>query len=364
MATKPVGYRSPFQKKTSPMKFGIGMAMMGLGGGGAIAGAAGAAGGIGSFLGSGGGQALMGALPGIISGLGSLFGRKKRRKEQKQARQQMLAARKAYMGMEFKNPLEGIQNPYADLENPYAENIYEDLTVDRQGADYLREQQQQSQANIMQQMKGVAGSSGVAGLAQQMANVGSQQARQASAQISQQERQNELYRAKGEQQKQKGTFEFEKMMKKSEFDIDIAKRDAQQTYVTAKEQERIENLYGLGLSRLSAADSARSTARSGFISGLGQAAAGIGGTFMPGGANYGAFGGGGGGGGTPQGFNFTTPSFGTNWMNPGGQGGAFGGGTGGLGSGGLGVSLPPAFNQNQQQFQTWDPVTRKFVYNF
>ena len=49
----------------------------------------------------------------------------------------MLAARKAYMNIEFKNPLEGIQNPYVDLENPYAENLYEDLTVDRQGADYL-----------------------------------------------------------------------------------------------------------------------------------------------------------------------------------------------------------------------------------
>jgi len=244
MATKPVGYRSPFQKKASPAKFTWLPWMT---------------------------QAAVAAAPGIIKGISSLFGRKKRRKEQRVANQEMLAAKKAYMGMEFKNP-------FAGMENPYAENIYEDLTVDRQGADYLREQQQQSQANIMQQMKGVAGSSGVAGLAQQMANIGSQQARQASAQISQQERQNELYRAKGEQQKQKGTFEFDKMM-----------RTAQYKTVDLREQERTENLYGLSLDRLSAADKARSTARSGFISGLGQAAAGIGGTFMPGGANYGAF---------------------------------------------------------------------------
>ena len=302
MATKPVGYRSPFQKKASPMK------VLPL-----------ATGGIGTFLGSGGGQALLAAAPGIIAGIGSLFGGRRRRKEQKQARQQMLAARKAYMGIEFKNPLEGIQNPYADLENPYAENIYEDLTVDRQGADYLREQQQQSQANIMQQMKGVAGSSGVAGLAQQMANVGSQQARQAAAQISQQERQNELYRAKGEQQKQKGTFEFEKMMRKgtfefekllkgTDFKIDLAKRQAQQKYVTEKEQERMENLYGLGLDRLSAADTARSTAKSQGISGFGQAAAGIGGTFMPGGANYNMLPGGVGG-------NSLTPHTGTDFSS-------------------------------------------------
>ena len=286
MAIKPVGYRSPFQKKASPVKWAPWMT-----------------------------QVAIAAAPGIIKGIGSLFGGKKRRREQRVARQEMQTARKAYMGMEFKNPLEGIQNPYAGMENPYAENLYEDLTVDRQAADYLREQQQQSQANIMQQMKGVAGASGVAGLAQQMANIGTQQARQASAQIAQQERQNELYRVKGEQQQQKGTFEFEKMMRGQEFKIDIAKREAQQQYVTAKEQERTENLYGLGLSRLSAADKARSIARSGFISGLGQVAAGIGGTFMPGGANYNQniFGGGGGGGtSTPN----TYPGFGLEYQNP------------------------------------------------
>ena len=89
MAIKPVGYRSPFQKKASPMKaFPVAMA---------------AGGGFGAFLSSGGGQALMGALPGIISGIGSLFGGKRRRREQKRARQQMLAARKAYMNIEKKD---------------------------------------------------------------------------------------------------------------------------------------------------------------------------------------------------------------------------------------------------------------------
>jgi len=267
MAKLPVGYRSPFQKKTSPMRIPWA----------ALAKWAAT---------PGGGAAIGAAIPGVISGISSLFGRKKRRKEQRIARQEMEAARKAYMDMQFVNPLEGIRSPYAGMENPYAENIYEDLTVDRQAADYLREQQQQSQANIMQQMRGAAGGSGVAGLAQQMAVVGSQQARQASATIAQQERQNQMARLRGEQQKRTGTFEFDKMMRKTGFDIDIAKRTAQQQYVTAKEQARTENLFGLSIDRLSAADRARSTARSGFLSGLGQAAAGIGGTFMPGGVNY------------------------------------------------------------------------------
>ena len=78
-------------------------------------------------------------------------------------------------------------------------------------------------------------------------------------------------------------------MRKSEFDIDIAKREGQQKYVTEKEQERMENLYGLSLDRLSAADTARSTARSQFMSGLGQIAGGVAGHYAPGGMGYGQF---------------------------------------------------------------------------
>ena len=178
MAKLPVGYKIPF-RKASPMKFAWA-------------------------------PALLAAAPGIISALGSLAGRKARRREQREARKEMKAAKKAYMDIEFKNP-------FAGMENPYQENLYEDLTVNRQGADYLREQQQQSQANIMQQMKGVAGGSGIAGLAQSMSNVSTQQARQASAQISQQERQNELYRAKGEQMKRAGSLGFDKMMRTAQY---------------------------------------------------------------------------------------------------------------------------------------------------
>jgi hypothetical protein len=269
MARSPVGYRSPFNKissvKASPLKNPA----------------------IGAFLQSGGGQALMAAAPGIISGIGSLFGRRKRRRKQAAARKEMEAAKQAYMDMKFENPLEGITNPYAGMQNPYGENLFEDLTVDTRGADYLREQQQQQQANIMASLKGVAGGSGVAGLAQSMANIGTQQAQKAAAIVSQQDQQNKRLRLKGEQARRKGSFEFDKMQRKTEFDVDVAERNAQQKYVTAMEQQRMSNLYGLGLDRLSAADKARSTARSGFIKGIGQGISGAAGTFMPGGANYG-----------------------------------------------------------------------------
>jgi hypothetical protein len=70
------------------------------------------------------------------------------------------------------------------------ENIYEDLTVDTQAADYAKEQFQQQQANIMQGLRGVAGGSGVAGLAQSLSNQAAQQSQQSQLTIGQQLQQN------------------------------------------------------------------------------------------------------------------------------------------------------------------------------
>ena len=70
------------------------------------------------------------------------------------------------------------------------ENVFEDLTVDTQAADYAREQFQQQQANIMQGMRGAAGSSGVAGLAQSLSMQAKDQARQTQMTIGQQLQQN------------------------------------------------------------------------------------------------------------------------------------------------------------------------------
>ena len=255
MARLPVGYRSPFNKissvKPSPMKLAP-LVQIGLA-----------------------------AAPGIIGAVGSLFGRKKRRQEQRDARKNLEQAKKAFESIEYKNP-------YADLQNPYAENVYEDMTVDTQAADYLREQQQQSQANTMQQLRGVAGSSGVAGLAQQMSNIATGQARQASAQIAQQERANQQLRLQGEQKKQTAQGQ-----------VDIAKMQGEAGR-QKQEQARIGALYGLGIDRMDAADKARQTATSNFVSGLGQAAGGVAGLYAAGGSLYGTNPFGGGGSNVPQ----------------------------------------------------------------
>ncbi len=90
-----------------------------------------------------------------------------------------------YRNMEFKNPYENI------------ENVYEDLTVNRQQADFEKQMFQQSQANIMQGLQGAAGGSGIAGLAQALANQGQLASQRASASIGAQEAQNIKLAAQG-----------------------------------------------------------------------------------------------------------------------------------------------------------------------
>ena len=92
-----------------------------------------------------------------------------------------------------------LENPYADIENQYAgmENVFEDLTVSTEAAEFQMEQGAQQRSNIMQQMRGAAGGSGIASLAQALAGQGALQARQVSADISQQEARNAAMKAQG-----------------------------------------------------------------------------------------------------------------------------------------------------------------------
>ena len=81
-----------------------------------------------------------------------------------------------------------------DTSNPYLnmENTMEDLTVNKQQAEFQQQQQMSSQANIMSSMSGAAGGSGIAALAQSMAQQGSMDAQRSSASIGQQEASNQM----------------------------------------------------------------------------------------------------------------------------------------------------------------------------
>lgn len=90
-----------------------------------------------------------------------------------------------------KQKVQDFQDQYAmlDTSNPYMnmENMYEDMTINQQEAEFIRQQQGQSRANILDRLRQSAGASGVAALAQQLANQGSIDAQKAAASIGKQE---------------------------------------------------------------------------------------------------------------------------------------------------------------------------------
>ena len=161
----------------------------------------------------------------IAKGISGASKKRKAKKKQEAAQEALNAMKDDYANIDTSNPYEdaqnafaGLENKHADLENVYegAENVYEgkmenafagqknayegmknqfegmenafeDLTVNTQQAEFEAQQNQQMQANIMSQMAGAAGGSGIAALAQSMANQGALQAQKASASIGQQE---------------------------------------------------------------------------------------------------------------------------------------------------------------------------------
>jgi len=138
------------------------------------------------------------------TGLSSYLTYSTAQKNRQQARED---AKKAREERKIKqDALDVAKQKYKDrkIENPFAgmENVFEDLTVNQQAAQFQTEQIAQQQANIMQQMKGVAGASGIAGLAQTLANQGALQTQRASASIGQQEAANRMAAARGAAQLQ------------------------------------------------------------------------------------------------------------------------------------------------------------------
>jgi len=122
----------------------------------------------------------------IIGGVSNIFqGIKARRQEKKQRRILQRQKRK-------QKELEDIYKNI-DTSNPYLnmENTMEDLTVNQQQADFERQAFQQTQANIMENLRGAAGGSGIASLAQSLAQQGQIAAQRQSASIAQQEAANQ-----------------------------------------------------------------------------------------------------------------------------------------------------------------------------
>jgi len=155
-----------------------------------------------------------------------------------------------YKSMKFENVYENM------------ENVYEDLTVNQQQAQFQSQQNQQNQANIMSNMKGAAGSSGVAGLAQALANQGSQEAQRASASIGQQESANQKATAQQagrlQQQDRQGAYSADMTRRQGAVDSRNLVKDKTNT------------LMAMSANDLSQKESAHQQAQQQFYAGIGS----------------------------------------------------------------------------------------------
>ena len=193
---------------------------------------------------------------GILQGL---FGRKKRKREQRAAAAELAKRQKAYESQEYTNLAGNMKNPYAKMNNPF-----EDLTVNTQQADFMAQQMNQNQANTMAALSGAAGSSGVAGLAQALMNQNQIGMQKASASIGQQEAANRALQAKGEMQMELATAKGQQM-------TDIYKfKGAEQA--RALENNRVETLFGMAMKRKGRADQAIQAANAALYGGIGNLA--------------------------------------------------------------------------------------------
>ena len=125
------------------------------------------------------GAAIVSAGIGVANAIGA--GRSKREAEREEAirRKEMDRLKAQYANLDT-------SNPFLNMEN-----TMEDLTVNQQQAQFEAQQIQQQQANIMGGLRGAAGSSGIAALAQTMAQQGQLATQRASASIGQQESMNQ-----------------------------------------------------------------------------------------------------------------------------------------------------------------------------
>ena len=115
----------------------------------------------------------------------------------------------------------------------------------------------------MSGLAAAAGGSGIAALAQSMANSQAQQTQQASASIAQQESKNQIMAAQGENQRQ----------------IAVAKGEEKSRQMEA---DKVGTQMGMAQSRVTAANEARAAAKADLVGGLGDMMGGAAGVAVSG----------------------------------------------------------------------------------
>ena len=202
---------------------------------------------------------------GIVGGIGANKMQKAAEEKERKAREEMNQLKATYSNLDTSNPYLNMDNKMRGLEN-----TMEDLTVNQGQAQFEKQMAQQSQANILDSMRGAAGGSGIAATAQAMAQQGQLSAQRASVSIGQQESANQAKKAGMAGQLQMAeageASKLQGMERQGEVWSRNAERDKQGTLLGMSQQETAA--YG---QQASAAESAKWDAFGSGISGIAEA---------------------------------------------------------------------------------------------
>ena len=218
------------------------------------------------FGGGNNSQPNLAATAGIIRGaagvMQGLMGREGRRNAQIDAQGAYDDLLTEYRNLDTSNIWANVENKYTNLQNPY-----EDLTVNQQQAEFERDMFQQQQVNVMSNLAGAAGGSGIAGLAQAMANQGLIARRQASASIGMQESANQLAQAQA-------AMKIQEMERAGESQAEQMRLRGAET-ARALEWQRTATELGMSQQDLAAANQAQAQGKAALWGGIGSIAGGV-----------------------------------------------------------------------------------------
>jgi len=200
----------------------------------------------------------------------SLAGRGDRIAEQNAAKEEMAKYKSQYENLDTSNLYADARNQYANIQTNF-ENTYEDLTVNQQQAQFQAQQGAQQRANIMQNMRGAAGGSGIAALAQAMANQGQLATQGISASIGQQESANQRLSAQGASRQQELERQAELQVVRGEEAAYGLRKSGAET-ARGLEYSKTGTLLGMSQQRVGAANQARAEAKAQQMSAVGDIA--------------------------------------------------------------------------------------------
>ena len=141
----------------------------------------------------------------IMSGIGSLFGRKKRQGEWDSQKRKYDAQLAAFKDFDF-------VNPFADMENPF-----EEMRISTKAAEFQAQEQQAGLAQTLDALRGAGGGTGAAATATALARQQAKNQQQIAATLAKQEIANERTAAMGKAQLQMAEAKGEMGIQQLEF---------------------------------------------------------------------------------------------------------------------------------------------------